>query len=94
MSLHDYCRLIMSLQAVRDVCIQSVGVTISVILAKQTGEVILREATGVVDKIWNDNADASAGADKMAARIILGCAKYTVDEMEKFLKPSEIKETD
>jgi hypothetical protein len=89
MSLNEYCRVLMSFDAIRSVCIQYIGIGISVIMHQQTGEVIMREATAILDEIWDKNCDATDGADVMAARIIQASAQMLDKRLEDFLKLSK-----
>jgi len=70
LSLNEYCRVLMSLDAVKSICVQSVGVALSIIEGQTTGTHTLRNAEVIVEDIWQKNNDATRGLDVMAARII------------------------
>ena len=89
MSLNDYCRVLMSFDAIRSIAVQYVGICISVILHKQTGPVIMAEAQKLVDEVWESNNDATDGADVMAARILHQCCQAADEKLETFLEASE-----
>tara|TARA_R110000824_G_scaffold261358_1_gene449951 strand:+ start:2436 stop:2819 length:384 start_codon:yes stop_codon:yes gene_type:complete len=89
MSLNEYCRVLMSFDAIRTIAVQYVGICISVIMHQQTGEVIMAEATRLVDEIWTSQNDATDGADVMAARILQQCCQLADTKLETFLEASE-----
>ena len=92
LSLEQYCKVLMSLDAVKSICVQTVGIALSVIEAQETGPHTLRNAEVIVDGIWQRHNDATHGLDKMAANIIRAVALEVSQRLGNFLEKSKIDE--
>ena len=86
LTLDKYCQVLMSMDAVKSICVQTVGIALSVIEAKRTGPHTLKNAEEIVDRLWHANNDATHGLDKMAARIIRAVSLDVSQRLDSFLE--------
>ena len=89
LSLADYCRVLISLDAVRAICVQFLGISNSVTLRDEQGDVLLRMAEQQMEKVWNEHNDPTLGLDAMAAAMIRGVAALVLEQLTNFLKVRE-----
>ncbi|MGZ0175188.1 MAG: hypothetical protein ACKVHE_37325, partial [Planctomycetales bacterium] len=86
MSLADYCGVLLSLDSVRAICVQFLGISNSVTLPDEQGHVLLAMAEQKMEKAWNEHNDPTLGLDTMAASMIHGVAVLVVEQLTEFLK--------
>ena len=86
MTLADYCRVLLSLDAVRGICVQFLGISHSVVLNDEEGHVLLSLAENQMQKVWDEHDDATLGLDAMAASMIRAVAVLVVEQLTEFLK--------
>lgn len=89
LSLDEYCKVLLSLDAVKSICVQTVGIALSVIEAQRTGPDTLRNAELIVNGIWRQHNDATHGLDKMAANIIKAVSLEVSQRLGNFLESSK-----
>jgi hypothetical protein len=86
LTLNDYCKVLMSLDAVKAICVQTVGVALSIIEAETTGPHTLRNAEVIVESIWQRHNDATHGLDRMAANIVRAVSLEVSSRLGNFLE--------